>query len=201
MAASAFGVKNMFPMAGLTVATAAMAVASISSHPITLTLWWIFVTTLRIAPKRAKKARSGNCTGKRGQDLYVPVPTGTIVYDSETGETLGDLVQVGDTLLVAQGGFHGLGNTRFKSSTNRAPEKATKGSAGEKRLLSLELKLIADVGLLGMPNAWQVQPDSCGVLGQAESRRLSFHHLAPKFGRSPRGREPQFCHGRYSGLD
>ncbi len=103
--------------------------------------------------EKGQKGSSGNCTGKRGQDLYVPVPTGTIVYDSETGETLGDLVQVGDTLLVAQGGFHGLGNTRFKSSTNRAPEKATKGSAGEKRLLSLELKLIADVGLLGMPNA------------------------------------------------
>ena len=100
-----------------------------------------------------QKGASGNCTGKKGEDLYVPVPTGTVVYDSETGETLGDLVQVGDTLLVAQGGFHGLGNTRFKSSTNRAPEKATKGSLGEKRLLSLELKLIADVGLLGMPNA------------------------------------------------
>ena len=100
-----------------------------------------------------QKGSSGNCTGKKGEDLYVPVPTGTIVYDSETGETLGDLIQVGDTLLVAQGGFHGLGNTRFKSSTNRAPEKATKGSAGEKRLLSLELTLIADVGLLGMPNA------------------------------------------------
>ena len=102
---------------------------------------------------KGQKGSSGNCTGKKGEDLHLPVPTGTIVYDSETGETLGDLVRVGDTLLVAQGGFHGLGNTRFKSSTHRAPEKATKGSLGEKRLLSLELKLIADVGLLGMPNA------------------------------------------------
>ena len=102
---------------------------------------------------KGQKGSSGNCTGRKGDDLHVPVPTGTLVYDSETGETLGDLVRVGDTLLVAQGGFHGLGNLRFKSSTNRAPEKATKGSLGEKRLLSLELKLIADVGLLGLPNA------------------------------------------------
>jgi len=100
-----------------------------------------------------EKGGSANCTGKKGEDLYVPVPTGTVVYDSETGEMLGDLTRVGDTLLVAQGGFHGLGNVRFKSSTNRAPEKATKGTPGEKRHLSLELKLIADVGLLGMPNA------------------------------------------------
>lgn len=102
---------------------------------------------------QGQKGSSGNCTGKRGEDLHIPVPTGTLVHDSETGETLGDLVNVGDTLLVAQGGFHGLGNTRFKSSTNRAPEKATQGSLGEKRQLSLELKLIADVGLLGLPNA------------------------------------------------
>jgi len=102
---------------------------------------------------KGEKGGSGNCTGKRGDDLYVPVPTGTVVYDAETGEMLGDLTREGDTLLVAQGGFHGLGNTRFKSSTNRAPEKSTPGSAGEKRLLALELKLIADVGLLGLPNA------------------------------------------------
>lgn len=103
--------------------------------------------------EHGSKGGSGNCTGKRGSDLHVLVPTGTLVYDAETGETLGDLTEVGDTLLVAQGGFHGLGNTRFKSSTNRAPEKATKGTPGEKRILALELKLIADVGLLGMPNA------------------------------------------------
>jgi len=102
---------------------------------------------------KGEKGSGGNCTGKRGDDLQVPVPTGTVVYDAETGEMLGDLTRAGDTLLVAQGGFHGLGNTRFKSSTNRAPEKSTPGSAGEKRLLALELKLIADVGLLGLPNA------------------------------------------------
>ncbi|MDD5036319.1 MAG: Obg family GTPase CgtA [Methylococcaceae bacterium] len=103
--------------------------------------------------EHGQKGSGGNCTGKSGADLYIPVPTGTVVYDAETGEKLGDLSLEAQSLLVAQGGFHGLGNTRFKSSTNRAPEKATPGSPGEHRMLTLVLKLIADVGLLGMPNA------------------------------------------------
>jgi GTP-binding protein len=105
---------------------------------------------------RAQRGQNGmarNCTGRQGDDYYVNVPLGTRVCDSETGEILGDLTTEGETLLVAQGGFHGLGNTRFKSSINRAPQKASKGTPGEHRLLNLELTLIADVGLLGMPNA------------------------------------------------
>ncbi len=105
---------------------------------------------------RAQRGQNGmarNCTGKKGDDCYVSVPLGTRVSDSETNEILGELVKEGETLLVAQGGFHGLGNTRFKSSVNRAPQIASKGSEGEHRLLNLELTLIADVGLLGMPNA------------------------------------------------
>ncbi|MDQ5939365.1 MAG: GTPase [Pseudomonadota bacterium] len=105
---------------------------------------------------RAQRGQNGmarNCTGRQGDDCYVSVPLGTRVCDSETGEILGDLTKEGETLLVAQGGFHGLGNTRFKSSINRAPQKASKGTPGEHRLLNLELTLIADVGLLGMPNA------------------------------------------------
>lgn len=103
--------------------------------------------------QRGQNGMSRNCTGRKGDDCYVPVPLGTLVSDAETGETIGDLTQIGQTLLVAQGGFHGLGNTRFKSSINRAPQKASKGSEGEHRRLNLELTLIADVGLLGMPNA------------------------------------------------
>ncbi len=100
------------------------------------------------------EAGSGNdCFGKGGEDLYVPVPIGTIVRDSETGEQLGDLVKEGDTLLVARGGKGGWGNARFKTSTNRAPRQFGTGLPGEKRLLELELKVIADVGLLGLPNA------------------------------------------------
>jgi GTP-binding protein len=100
-----------------------------------------------------QKGMGRNCTGRKGDDCFVPVPLGTQVSDAETQEIIGDLTEVGQTLLVAQGGFHGLGNTRFKSSINRAPQQAGKGSPGEHRMLNLELTLIADVGLLGMPNA------------------------------------------------
>jgi len=97
---------------------------------------------------------SGNgCTGRSGDDLYVPVPVGTVVSDAETGEVLGDLKVAGQELKVAQGGKGGWGNTRFKSSTNRAPRQFGPGLPGEKRTLALELKVIADVGLLGLPNA------------------------------------------------
>jgi GTP-binding protein len=97
---------------------------------------------------------SGNdCTGHGGDDITVTVPVGTVVGDLDTGEQLGDLTVEGETLLVARGGKGGWGNTRFKSSTNRTPRKAGLGLPGEKRDLSLELKLIADVGLLGAPNA------------------------------------------------
>lgn len=105
------------------------------------------------------KAQSGtpgsgrDCTGAAGEDLYIPVPVGTVVRDAETGEVLGDLTNVGDTILVARGGKGGWGNTRFKSSTNRAPRQFGPGLPGEKRTLELELKVLADVGLLGLPNA------------------------------------------------
>ena len=94
-----------------------------------------------------------DCTGKGGSDLVLKVPVGTTVIDDDTTEVLGDLSENGQRMKVAQGGFHGLGNTRFKSSTNRAPRQTTPGSEGECRNLSLELKVLADVGLLGLPNA------------------------------------------------
>jgi GTPase len=97
---------------------------------------------------------SGNdCTGHGGDDIYVNIPVGTVISDQETGEQLGDLAEEGQTILVAKGGKGGWGNTRFKSSTNRTPRKSGLGLPGEKRELMLELKLIADVGLLGLPNA------------------------------------------------
>jgi GTPase len=105
---------------------------------------------------RAERGQNGmgrKCTGRKGEDCFVPVPLGTLVSDADTGELIGDLTKIDETLLVAKGGFHGLGNTRFKSSINRAPQKASKGTEGEHRMLNLELTLIADVGLLGMPNA------------------------------------------------
>lgn len=97
--------------------------------------------------------RGSNCTGRSGEDLLLRVPVGTTVLDEESGEILGDLTEPGQQLLVARGGQRGLGNTRFKSSTNRAPRQTTPGTEGETRQLRLELKLLADVGLLGLPNA------------------------------------------------
>ncbi len=94
-----------------------------------------------------------DCSGKKGDDLEVLVPVGTLVYDVETQELLGDLTQPGQKLKVAEGGKRGLGNTHFKSSVNRAPRQFTSGSMGETRTLRLELKLLADIGLLGLPNA------------------------------------------------
>src|SRR5258708_39592758 len=96
---------------------------------------------------------SNDCFGKGGEDTYVPVPIGTIVKDSETNEELGDLTRHDDTLLVARGGKGGWGNQKFKSSTNRSPRQFGPGLPGEKRTLELEMKVIADVGLLGFPNA------------------------------------------------
>lgn len=105
---------------------------------------------------RAPSGESGagrDCFGKQGEDLVVDVPLGTIVSDAETGEMIGDVVCEGNLLLVAKGGARGLGNARFKSSVNRTPRRTTPGKPGDERLLKLELKVLADVGLLGLPNA------------------------------------------------
>ncbi|MCG6860534.1 MAG: GTPase ObgE [Chromatiaceae bacterium] len=105
---------------------------------------------------RAERGQGGmgrNMTGRRGQDLLVRVPVGTRVREEDTGESVGELLRGGERLLVAQGGIHGIGNTRFKSSVNRAPRQSTPGTPGERRRLHLELILLADVGLLGLPNA------------------------------------------------
>ncbi len=111
----------------------------------------------RYQPKyRAQTGESGrgsNCTGAKGEDLVLKVPVGTSVFDVDTQEQIGDITRIGERLLVAQGGFHGLGNARFKSSTNRAPRQTSPGSDGEARQLKLELKVLADIGLLGLPNA------------------------------------------------
>lgn len=107
----------------------------------------------RFLAKRGENGRGSDCTGARGEDLVLKVPVGTTVIDADTQEVIGDLTESGQRLLVAQGGWHGLGNTRFKSSTNRAPRQTTNGTPGEARNLKLELKVLADVGLLGLPNA------------------------------------------------
>ena len=99
------------------------------------------------------KGTPRNCTGARGKDLELRVPVGTRIINIETDEVIGDLESAGEKVLVANGGFHGLGNTRFKSSVNRAPRQTSHGSEGDFRELKLELNVLADVGLLGLPNA------------------------------------------------
>ncbi|PAU88515.1 GTPase ObgE [Pseudomonas sp. WN033] len=109
--------------------------------------------TRRFNAQRGENGRGKDCTGAKGENMELPVPVGTTVIDAGTQEVIGDLTEAGQRLLVAQGGWHGLGNTRFKSSVNRAPRQTTQGSLGELRDLKLELKVLADVGLLGLPNA------------------------------------------------
>jgi len=103
--------------------------------------------------ERGEHGQGSNCTGKTAHDMVITVPVGTIVRDRERGYVLRDLRAPGDSVVVAQGGKGGYGNTHFKSSTNRTPRTAEKGTAGEERSISLELKVIADVGLIGLPNA------------------------------------------------
>jgi GTP-binding protein len=103
--------------------------------------------------ERGQNGMSTNCTGKRGADLVLRVPVGTRAIDIDTEEVLGDLTRAGQKMMVAKGGWHGLGNARFASSTNRTPRKKSNGTPGEVRNLKLELLLLADVGMLGLPNA------------------------------------------------
>ena len=107
----------------------------------------------RFRATRGSGGAGRNRTGKSGDALMIDVPLGTLVWDAATGELIGELTRDDETLVVAQGGKGGLGNTRFKSSTNRAPRRTTPGTPGEQRELRLELQVLADVGLLGLPNA------------------------------------------------
>ena len=102
---------------------------------------------------RGRGGMGNQRTGKDGDDLTIKVPIGTLIYDDDTDELMADLNKPEQKICIAKGGFHGFGNVYFKSSTNRSPRRITKGKPGEERNLRLELKLLADVGLLGLPNA------------------------------------------------
>ena len=156
--------------------------------------------TRRFAAKNGEKGGSTDCTGHKGEDLVLPVPVGTTVIDAGTQEVIGDLVKPGQRLMVAQGGWHGLGNTRFKSSVNRAPRQTTNGKPGEARDLKLELKVLADVGLLGLPNAGKSTFIRAVSAAKPKVADYPFTTLVPNLGVVSVGRYKSFVVADIPGL-
>ncbi len=152
---------------------------------------------------QAQAGESGgkrNRTGASGQDLEVKVPVGTSVMVADTDEVIGDLIQPGQRMLVAQGGKKGLGNTRFKSSVNRAPRKTTNGTPGESRRLFLQLKVLADVGLLGLPNAGKSTLIRAVSSAKPKVADYPFTTLVPNLGVVSLGEERSFVMADIPGL-
>ena len=156
--------------------------------------------TRRFNAPNGQKGGSTECTGAKGDDLVLPVPVGTTVIDAATQDVIGDLTKAGQRLLVAQGGWHGLGNTRFKSSTNRAPRQTTPGKPGDARDLKLELKVLADVGLLGLPNAGKSTFIRSVSAAKPKVADYPFTTLVPNLGVVSVGRYKSFVVADIQGL-
>lgn len=136
----------------------------------------------RFKAEDGSRGGPNNRTGANGSDRIIEVPCGTVVYDAETDEILGDIVEPGQTLCVAQGGKGGLGNQHFLSNRNRAPEYALPGLPGEQRLLRMELKLLAEVGIMGLPNAGKSTLISAISAARPKIADYPFTTLVPNLG-------------------
>ncbi|MEO0265934.1 MAG: GTPase ObgE [candidate division WOR-3 bacterium] len=133
----------------------------------------------------AENGRDGgpnNRAGRKGKDLYIKVPLGSVIYDDETGEVIGEILEHGQTLLLARGGKGGRGNARFATPTNRAPRIAEEGTRGERRFLRIELKLLADVGIVGFPNSGKTTLLNALVGTHAKVGDYPFTTLTPNLG-------------------
>ncbi|MCP3959390.1 MAG: GTPase ObgE [bacterium] len=136
----------------------------------------------RMAAERGRHGEGSDRTGRRGSDLEIPTPLGTLAYDRDTDELLGEVLQEDERLLVAKGGRGGKGNARFKTATRRAPRYAEEGREGEERRLRLELKLLADVGLVGLPNAGKSTLISAVSAARPKVADYPFTTLVPQLG-------------------
>jgi GTP-binding protein len=134
------------------------------------------------AAQRGRHGEGSNCSGKEGEDLEVPVPLGTVIYDEETGEQLGEILEDGQRLRIAAGGHGGRGNARFATATHQAPRRADPGTDGEERHLRLELKLLADVGVIGLPNAGKSTLISVVSAARPKIADYPFTTLVPQLG-------------------
>lgn len=159
-----------------------------------------FRTQRRFRATSGQAGAGRQMTGGAGEDTEVPVPAGTLVYEADTGELIGDLADPGERLLVARGGRGGRGNINFKSSVNRAPRRATPGTEGESRRLRLELKLLADVGLVGLPNAGKSSLLSAVSAARPKVADYPFTTLHPELGVVRLGPERSFVIADVPGL-